>query len=221
MKLSDLNILEVGNTIQLAGAIYASGDTMYLVPLPHELTSAQEAICCDLNTRDGAASFQRLREASELVSNNPVKVLEMALPEWEVFIRQTDLLEVEVKDTDAEGKVAKAILRKSQRQIDQGVSWRVWKRDGYCCRYCGIDGVPMTVDHLVLWEDGGPSIEANLVTACRKCNKVRGSTPYAEWLRHPHYKKASRNLITAAIEANEALVATLPGIPRVKHIKSR
>lgn len=210
MNLSDLNLLDIGHTIQLAGAIYADGETMYLVPLPHELTGEQMVTL-----------FARCDTTKDTREYLPVEILEMALPEWEVFIRQTDLLEVEVKETDAEGKVAKAIVRKSQRQIDQGVSWKVWKRDGYRCRYCGIDGVPMTVDHLVLWEDGGPSTEANLVTACRKCNKVRGSIPYAEWLRHPHYKKASRNLIMKAVEDNEALVATLPAIPRVKHIKSR
>jgi len=205
MKLSDLNILEVGNTIQLAGAIYANGETVYLVPLPHELTEKQSLLLHGL--LEGAY--------------NGLEVLDMALPEWEVFIRQTDFLEVEVKETDAEGKVAKAILRKSQRQIDQGVSWRVWKRASYRCEYCGAEGVPLTVDHLVTWENGGPTVEENLAAACRRCNKTRGELPYDQWLRHPYYLKVSRNLIGYQQQLNEDRARTLSAIPRVKHIKSR
>ncbi|GAG09150.1 unnamed protein product, partial [marine sediment metagenome] len=85
----------------------------------------------------------------------------------------------------------------------------------YKCRYCGRDDVPLTVDHLVLWEDGGPSIEENLVSACRKCNKKRGNTEYSDWLQHPYYLKVSAALLPCHQEKNEKLAPTLPGIPRV------
>ena len=61
-------------------------------------------------------------------------------------------------------KLYKAVIRKCQRNIEQGVSWNVFRRDGYACRYCGNKEVPLTVDHLVLWEESGPSTEANLVS---------------------------------------------------------
>ncbi len=210
MKLSDLNLLDVGHSIQLAGALYADGENIYLMPLPGELTEDQ---LHNMNvTVIHAGSLTRLF------------VLDMDREDWARFIRQTDLLEVEImahQYVTGNRKLAKAIIRKSNRQIAQGVSWRVYRRDCYKCRYCSADDVPLTVDHLVLWENGGPSIEANLVAACRKCNKVRGNKPYHEWLIHPYYMKVCRNLTVAAACANEALADTLDAIPRQVHKPSK
>ena len=77
---------------------------------------------------------------------------ELSSEQWQELIRQTDLLEVQV--VDPEDKHKKAIVRKTQRQIDQHTSWKVYKRDGYKCRYCANDDTPLTVDHLVTWETG-------------------------------------------------------------------
>jgi hypothetical protein len=206
MKLSDLKLQDIGTTIQLAGAIYASGDRVYLIPLPRMLTEEQAEYL--------RSKFDFSHDRDWTGGPGFVEILNMAQPEWEVFLRQTDLIEVEVLEQDENGNIVKAIRRKSQYQIDQNVSWRVYKRDQFFCRYCGIDGVPMTVDHLIPWEEGGPATMENLVTACRPCNKIRGTTPYAEWLRHPYYKKNSQKLIMKAIEDNEALVHTLDKIPR-------
>src|SRR5574338_652258 len=180
MQLKDI-LYDIGNRIQMVGAMYSDGDENYVVLFPED------------------------HDAKVL----PQNVLEMDHEEWKTFLRQTDLLEVQPLD----GSLDKAILRKSARQIEQGVSWNVYRRDGYRCRYCGNDKVPLTVDHLVCWEAGGPSIEANLVSSCRKCNKVRGSTSFAEWLRHPHYLQNAEKLDAAMRQANEDLVATLDKIP--------
>ena len=137
----------------------------------------------------------------ELFSMSEVSVLAMSNAEMERFLNQTDVLDV---------KCAKAILRKSQRQIDQNVSWRVFKRDGYCCRYCGSTGLPLTVDHIDLWEDGGASVEANLVSACRRCNKIRGNTLYEVWLGSADYARVSQKLLAPIRAANNEIVATLP-----------
>lgn len=190
-QFSDLDILQVGHTIQLAGAIYAGEGTAYLCFFPDEDT--------DLKT----------------------EVLSMTVGEWEAFVRQTDVMETEVLAKASDGTLAKVILRKSTRQIEQGVSWKVFRRDGYRCRYCAADDVPLTVDHLVLWEHGGPSTEANLVSACRKCNKVRGNTLYADWLKNPFYLRVSQNLSDAVRQANEAILATLGSIPIRPHKRGR
>jgi 5-methylcytosine-specific restriction endonuclease McrA len=79
----------------------------------------------------------------------------------------------------------------------------------------------MSVDHLVLWEEGGPTIEVNLITACKKCNKVRGNTSYAEWLKHPRYKNVSAKLKPEVRAANEALLATLDAIPKMVSKRTR
>lgn len=191
MEYKDLDLLQVGHTIQLTGVIYASGDKALLCFLPGE--------DADL----------------------PTDVLQMSLDEWKQFVRQTDLLEVEVLAHGQDRKLTKAVLRKSTRQIEQGVSWNVYRRDGYACRYCGRDTVPLTVDHLVTWESGGPSIEVNLVSSCRKCNKVRGNLDYDKWLKEPYYVRASKGLSPATRAENEALVATLDAIPRRPHKRSR
>ncbi len=136
--------------------------------------------------------------------------------DWRRFIRQTDLLETEVLSKTEHGKLAKTILRKSQRVIENRVSWEVYKRDGYRCRYCGRDGVPLTVDHLICWEQGGPSNNpGNLASSCRKCNKVRGNIPYEEWLNHEYYLKVSKNLTQEVRDLNLRTVDKLAEIPHL------
>lgn len=208
MKLSDLNILEVGNTIQLVGAVYADKDRVFLCMMPDGLSEEQDS--------DIRAS---LMYADRLSGHTQVPImLDMGAADWEKFLRQTDLLETEILEASGPNKeIVKAITRKSTRQISQGVSWDVYRRDGYKCRYCAADNVPLTVDHLVLWEHGGPSIESNLVSACRKCNKTRGNTEYADWLASPHYKNSSRKLDEATRQKNLDLVNTLSVIPRRLH----
>ena len=208
MKLSDLNILDVGNTIQLVGAVYADKDRIFLCMMPNGLSEDQDTeLNCQLN---GVASTR------------PVKMLYMDAADWEKFLRQTDLLETEILEAAGPNKeIVKAITRKSTRQISQDVSWKVFRRDGMKCRYCAADDVPLTVDHLVLWEHGGPSIEANLVSACKRCNKFRGNTEYADWLVSPQYKGSSKKLDEATRQKNLALVNTLSIIPRRLHNSSR
>lgn len=192
MKLDDLNLHDVGVTIGLVGAVFADTETSYLCMFP-----------------------------DQDVFESDTRQLRMNLEDWQKFMRQLDLREVEVLQRDTGGKLVKSILRKSQRVIDSRVSWAVYMRDSYRCRYCGREGIPMTVDHLVLWEEGGPSIEDNLVTACRKCNKARGNTQYADWLMSPYYARVSANLPGKVINANQVVAATLDNIPRRYSERSR
>ena len=187
MALNDIPMKELGLSIQMVGAVYADKDRAYLVMLPGEA--------------DG-------------IEFEFTKVVDLTVDEWEAFLRQTDLVTVEglVKDPETK-QIGKAILRKSDRQVSQQVSWAVYRRDGFKCRYCGVDNLPLTVDHLITWESGGPSTEANLVAACRKCNGARGETPFADWLMDPYYKKVSQRLDYRGRFANQALVPTLASIP--------
>jgi hypothetical protein len=191
MKFSDLNLLSIGHTIQLAGAIFQGEGRTFLLFFPEDK------------------------------NDSSVESLELTLDEWQAVIRQSDTLETEIYSKASDGTLAKIIYRKSQRQIDAGVSWRVYARDSFRCRYCGATGVPLTVDHLVLWEEGGPSVEANLVTADKGCNRRRGNLHYDKWLEHPHYKRVSAALTEEQRSANRKLVETLDSIPRVVHQRSR
>jgi len=191
--LNQMDLLELGNTIQVAGVIYANSEICYLAMLPDEPWDGRQP-----------------------------RLLELDQEDWEKVIRQTDIMETEVLTRAKDGTLVKAIIRKSTRQIEQGISWKVYSRDGYHCRYCGTGhGVPLTVDHLVLWEEGGPSIPENLVACCRRCNKTRGQMKYADWLRSPYYLKVSQMLMPAERDANERLVETLGDIPLRVHEKSR
>ncbi len=205
-KFSDINLLSIGHTIQMAGAVYVGDGKVYLALFPDEAGDLSKG-----------TTFQSQAQGADL----PVEVLSMGPAEWETFLRQTDLLETEVTARAADGTIQKAILRKSQRQIEQGVSWKVFKRDGYACRYCANNDVPLTVDHLVTWESGGPSTVENLVSACRKCNKTRGELGYPVWLQHSFYRKVSQNLSEATRQSNVKLVETLDAIPRLVHKRSR
>lgn len=171
-KLDHLNILDIGNSLQFAGVIYSGPKEHYHCYIAEDLDPEAEH-----------------------------KALPMSSQDWEKVICQTDLMETEVLGKSEDRKICKILIRKSTRQIKQGVSWKVYHRDNYQCRYCAIQGVPMTVDHLVLWEDGGPSIEDNLITACRKCNKTRGNMGCSDWLNSKYYLEKSKN-VTEEVRAS-------------------
>jgi len=186
MKLKDLNIYDVGDKIGMVGAVFGDEHWTYLCMFPTQ----------------------------EAPRSDRIEHLEMGLDDWAKFLKQLDVQETEVLQKAPDGKLIKAILRKTQRTIEQRVSWAVYKRDNYRCRYCHAEGVPLTVDHLVLWEEGGPSVEENLVAACRKCNRTRGNTQYADWLQGEYYRKASRNLPMEVLKRNEALIPQIDRIVR-------
>lgn len=57
--------------------------------------------------------------------------------------------------------------------IAVGLRFRVFVRDGFRCRYCGIsvdEGAILHVDHVVPQSRGGDTTLENLVTACIDCN---------------------------------------------------
>lgn len=191
MKLYELDLLKIGHTIQMAGVIMQGEGRTFLCFFPDD--------------RDDL----------------PREALELNLNDWKHMIAQTDKLEAMVLEKASDGTLAKVILRKSQRQIDQHVTWATFRRDQFRCRYCAADDVPLTVDHVVCWEDGGPSIEENLVTACRKCNKVRGNLSYEQWLKHPRYLEHSQKLALDVFTLNALLVERIPAIPRMASQRSR
>lgn len=194
MKFNELDLMKVGHEIVLAGGVYVGLGQTLICPFPEDL---------------------------EEVSAQPAKTVEMDVEAWLAFLRQADLLETEVLAKAKNGHLTKTILRKSQRQIDQQISWAVFRRAGYACEYCGADDVPLTVDHLVTWEEGGPMTPENLLCACRKCNRIRGNTPFDVWLRHPHYLRVARNLSPEAREEHKRRARSLAAIPRRIHIQSR
>jgi hypothetical protein len=177
----------------MAGVVLDGPDGVYLVPFPE---------CGGFDPGD-------------------IIEVDLDLDEWNRFLKQSDTMETEILKQAADGTIVKAMVRKCERLIAGQVSWNVFLRDGFKCRYCGCGDRPLTVDHLWLWEEGGPSTEANLVAACKKCNKARGRTPYEEWLHHPYYQRVSQLLTAAGRAANEAVLTNMGSIEKLARVRSR
>ena len=152
----------------------------------------------------------------ENVNENNVSIIFPSKEDWDRLLVQSDTNEVEgIRDGQ------KVILRKGQRNIDSKIMWNVFRRDKYKCRYCGIDFVPMTVDHIITWETGGATHEKNLVCSCRKCNKTRGNLSYREWLNSDYYMSKLQYLSNDVIIKNQDLLRSLDTLPKVKIIRNR
>lgn len=194
ISLGDIDIHSIGADIQIAGTIWSGLGKNFVTLIPGK---------------------------QDDLSN--LEIMPLTLDEWNILLKQADLLETEMFQKDPTGKLVKVIFRKTQRQIDAYVTWDVFKRDNYTCRYCGRTGIPLTVDHIDIWENGGATIKENLLSACRSCNKDRGKLEFDIWLQSPVYLKKSKALPPDMKKANEDLIAQLPRLKtlRVYHIRSR
>lgn len=117
-------------------------------------------------------------------------LVQMGDEDWKTLFYQLDTLETKLFPNSPNSKV---IVRKSQRNIEQKISWSVFKRDNYTCRYCANDDIALTVDHLVLWEDMGQSMKDNLLSACKKCNNIRGNMKFEDWVKSDYYITKIKN----------------------------
>lgn len=148
-------------------------------------------------------------------------VFETDVEMFKKMVRQMDTQETTLYSGD---KNKKTIVRKTQRQLDNKISWKVFARDEYTCRYCGregSEGVPMSYDHVKLWEEGGENTMENGVCACRKCNKTRGNTDYSEWLDSDEYSRTSKNVSEKFRNENEKLRGKYRNFPERISKRSR
>lgn len=82
--------------------------------------------------------------------------------------------------------VKQARMRRIIRRLElESQEWQalrllVFRRDGFVCGYCGSND-KLEADHIVPVASGGPSILSNLMTACRKCNRSKGSKSLERW----------------------------------------
>jgi 5-methylcytosine-specific restriction endonuclease McrA len=84
----------------------------------------------------------------------------------------------------------------------------ILERDGYRCRYCGLDGMAdfdsslaMTVDFVVPRARQGKKSAANLVTACRPCNLIKGRRVFKSFEDAKAYVMERRSELKAEWEA--------------------
>ena len=69
-----------------------------------------------------------------------------------------------------------------RKQITKRTRFRVFKRDGFTCGYCGRTppAAILEIDHIEPVASGGKDTPDNLITACFDCNRGKG----AELLAH-------------------------------------
>ena len=194
IKFDEVDLHSFGNEIQIEGTLWGGKGLYFITLVPQK----------ELN-----------------INASDIKLMPLTLEEWQKLLKQSDLLETEILQEDSTG-VTKAIYRKSQRQIDSYLQWACFKRDNYRCRYCYRE-VPLTVDHVVLFEEFGPTIELNLLSSCKSCNKDRGRMQYSDWLNSDLYKRKSQNLPLEIKVANSQKLNDIPQIKTmlVKNIRSR
>lgn len=144
------------------------------------------------------------------------RLVPVTLDEWNELMQQLDYNNVE--GIRGEQKV---ILRKSQRNVDSKISWTVFRRDNYACRYCGIDHVPLTVDHIITWETGGTTSVDNLLTSCKQCNNTRGNLSYDKWLQTDYYKEKSKFLSADVIINNKRILEKLDSMLTTVNVRRR
>ncbi len=72
-------------------------------------------------------------------------------------------------------------LGRTAKPLTSAEGRRILERDQYRCQYCGLDGMAsfenyliMTVDFLHPRAKRGKKTAANLLTACRPCNVIKG-----------------------------------------------
>lgn len=146
-------------------------------------------------------------------SNENLVAIEPTVQQWYDLQDQVDKCNVEGEEG--------SLLRKGQRQLDQKICWQVYRRDKYQCRYCGINNVPLTVDHIKTWESGGATHPKNLLTCCKKCNRKRGNLDYGSWLQHKYYIEKSKYLSEKVRKMNDAIVRELNNMPTMAKPRSR
>jgi 5-methylcytosine-specific restriction endonuclease McrA len=88
---------------------------------------------------------------------------------------------------------------------------RILERDQYRCQYCGLDGLSsfensliMTVDFIHPRAKKGKKTPANLVTACRPCNTIKGHRTFASLADAKDYVLQRRDELRKDWEANTA-----------------
>ena len=157
----------------------ASGDRFYLLELEH-----RPALWGDVGSilkveglvvgGEGGQSVLMLPGAT--FSTRPQNILNLSMEEWTDFLVRSDNPEILVMP-------AKAFHRKLRYEISGAVQQKVWVADGCKCRYCGVSmgKAQLTMDHFFPLELGGKNDTSNLLSACRACNKAKGSMSPEDW----------------------------------------
>lgn len=70
-----------------------------------------------------------------------------------------------------------------RKTISKQIRVQVLARDSYRCKMCGRtkEEVPLEVDHIIPFADGGTDELNNLATLCRDCNRGKGAYRFTDY----------------------------------------
>lgn len=108
--------------------------------------------------------------------------------------------------------ISKALgLTRSAKPLTSEEGRRILERDQYRCQYCGLDGMSnfenslqMTVDFIHPRAHKGKKDPANLVTACRPCNVIKGLRIFRDFEHAKAYVLQRREELRKDWEAKRA-----------------
>jgi 5-methylcytosine-specific restriction endonuclease McrA len=72
---------------------------------------------------------------------------------------------------------------------------------GWKCAYCGVEHVPLQVEHIIPKDRGGSDRVSNLAIACQPCNKKKGTMTAAEF-GYPHVEAQAKKPLRDAAAIN-------------------
>ncbi|MDY0096219.1 MAG: HNH endonuclease [Candidatus Vecturithrix sp.] len=100
-------------------------------------------------------------------------------PGFEIFTKlpngrlQSDLFEIDVSSENGRR------LRSPDWAIKR---FQAFLFDDFTCQYCGAKTDDLECDHIIPVVRGGGDEFANLITACARCNRSKGSKTMTEWI---------------------------------------
>jgi 5-methylcytosine-specific restriction endonuclease McrA len=79
---------------------------------------------------------------------------------------------------------------------------------GHKCAYCGVEHVPLQVEHIIPKDRGGSDRVSNLTIACRVCNQKKGNRTAAEF-GYPYIEAQAKKSLKDAAAMNSTRWALL------------
>jgi uncharacterized protein YdaU (DUF1376 family) len=73
------------------------------------------------------------------------------------------------------------IDRRPEATLWRIIRTRIFQRDNYTCIYCKATACALECDHVIPVSRGGSNDDDNLATACKPCNRSKGTRTVEEW----------------------------------------
>jgi len=121
-----------------------------------------------------------ISETDPQITINIKQTLSYARDVIESYRKTQDVIESAPSDGVARSKPSKEWMTTERRKLNAALRYSVMKRDGFRCQLCGCDAstdnsVRLEVDHILPIVQWGRTIESNLRTLCRECNRGKST----------------------------------------------